>query len=67
MYIVCVYVCVCACMHTCMCGCECGQITILAISVYCLILRHWLGVDIGKGKYFLRVEYMFITEHYFMS
>jgi hypothetical protein len=43
-----------ACMCTCKCGCKCGQITVLAISVYCVILRRWLGVDIGKGNvYFL--------------
>jgi len=66
MYIVCV--CVCACLCTCMCGCKCDQITVLAISVYCVILRRWLGVDIGKGNiFFLRVEHMFMAEHYLVS
>ena len=37
MYIVCV--CVCACLCTCMCGCKCDQITVLAISVYCVIIK----------------------------
>lgn len=46
-----------ACLCTGMCGCECGQITILAISVYCVLLWHWLGVDIGRGNmYFLWVN-----------
>ena len=51
-YVHCVCVCVCACLCTCMCGCKCDQITVLAISVYCVILRRWFGVDIGKGNIF---------------
>jgi hypothetical protein len=70
MYIVCVcvrvraHVCVHACMCTCMCGCKYGQINVLAISVYCVILRHWLGVDIGKETYVFYEWNMFITEKY---